>query len=161
MARNNPHSKSAKKTASRTGLTSKALLFTLPLAIPAALWSGQLRLPSALQHYLWPAPAQQVEVESPSTLELCPSHRYTTEIVSLDPLIIYINNFTSPEEARDLIKAGYLSNLQQKEPHLHITVNPSSKNLSSRTTPAAILKMRGEYRNQRRWNPTSHSSAAS
>ncbi|KAF2653345.1 hypothetical protein K491DRAFT_579128, partial [Lophiostoma macrostomum CBS 122681] len=34
------------------------------------------------------------------------AHRYTTEIVSLDPLVIYINNFTSLRDAEELIKAG-------------------------------------------------------
>ncbi|KAF2464088.1 uncharacterized protein BDR25DRAFT_243513, partial [Lindgomyces ingoldianus] len=36
----------------------------------------------------------------------CEAHKYTTEIVSLDPLVIYINNFTSTQEAENLIKAG-------------------------------------------------------
>ncbi|KAF2707478.1 hypothetical protein K504DRAFT_482892 [Pleomassaria siparia CBS 279.74] len=36
----------------------------------------------------------------------CESHQYTNEIVSLDPLVIYINNFTSFQEAEDLIRLG-------------------------------------------------------
>ncbi|KAF2636169.1 hypothetical protein P280DRAFT_410092, partial [Massarina eburnea CBS 473.64] len=36
----------------------------------------------------------------------CRTHKYSTEIVSLDPLVIYINNFTSFAEAEALIKLG-------------------------------------------------------
>ncbi|KAF2869459.1 hypothetical protein BDV95DRAFT_449150, partial [Massariosphaeria phaeospora] len=36
----------------------------------------------------------------------CEAHKYTSEIVSLDPLVIYINNFTSPAEAQELINIG-------------------------------------------------------
>lgn len=36
----------------------------------------------------------------------CSDHRYTTEIVSVDPLLIYINNFITPDEADDLLELG-------------------------------------------------------
>lgn len=39
---------------------------------------------------------------------VCEPHQYTTEIVSIDPLLIYINNFVSAEEADLLIAEGYL-----------------------------------------------------
>jgi prolyl 4-hydroxylase len=39
-------------------------------------------------------------------LAACPSHTYTTQIISLDPLVIYINNFTSLHEASSLIDIG-------------------------------------------------------
>ncbi|KAK2625983.1 hypothetical protein QTJ16_004245 [Diplocarpon rosae] len=35
---------------------------------------------------------------------LCPAHSYKTHILSLEPLIIYIENFLSPGESRHLIK---------------------------------------------------------
>lgn len=47
-----------------------------------------------------------IEPSSSSLLEACRAHSYTTEIVSLDPLMIYINNFTSPLEAEALIALG-------------------------------------------------------
>lgn len=39
-------------------------------------------------------------------LEACYRHSYTTQVVSLDPLMIYINNFTSVAEAEALIALG-------------------------------------------------------
>ncbi|CAI4212688.1 unnamed protein product [Parascedosporium putredinis] len=36
----------------------------------------------------------------------CPAHNYTTELISFDPLLIYIHNFVSPEEARLVMGAG-------------------------------------------------------
>lgn len=39
---------------------------------------------------------------------VCEPHQYTTEIVSIDPLLIYINNFVSDKEAVGLIATGYV-----------------------------------------------------
>ncbi|KAF2118297.1 hypothetical protein BDV96DRAFT_381915 [Lophiotrema nucula] len=95
---------------SQKSMMPKALLLALPLAIPVALFSTQI-LPSLFQTYL----SQQPLVAEPTiatpekeewSLEACEAHKYTSEIVSLDPLVIYINNFTSFQEAEDLIKAG-------------------------------------------------------
>ena len=36
----------------------------------------------------------------------CGSHRYSTEIISLDPLLIYIRDFISPNDIDGLLKAG-------------------------------------------------------
>jgi hypothetical protein len=36
----------------------------------------------------------------------CRAGEYTTELLSIDPPIIYINNFLSDDEARDLIRLG-------------------------------------------------------
>ncbi|KAK7191817.1 2OG-Fe(II)oxygenase family Oxidoreductase [Paraphaeosphaeria sporulosa] len=47
-----------------------------------------------------------INPSSPSLLTACRAHTYTTQIVSLDPLMIYINNFTSGAEAEALIKLG-------------------------------------------------------
>ncbi|KAK0101322.1 hypothetical protein ONS95_006498 [Cadophora gregata] len=42
---------------------------------------------------------------SPSSFE-CTNHQYTTEILSLEPPMIYLNNFITLEESRYLIKLG-------------------------------------------------------
>ncbi|KAF1840398.1 uncharacterized protein K460DRAFT_389938 [Cucurbitaria berberidis CBS 394.84] len=39
-------------------------------------------------------------------LRACEKHQYTSEIISLDPLVLYINNFTSSQEAEELIILG-------------------------------------------------------
>lgn len=87
-----------------------AAFFILPLLLPT-IWSGQLQqyLPPQLRTYFAPAKGAKetiVAPSEPSLLESCKTHSYTTEIVSLDPLVIYINNFTSPAEAEALIKLG-------------------------------------------------------
>ena len=100
---------------SGTELWALATLLALPLvltALTALLSRGTLQfLPAHLQTYLtkasFPDPANEtaaIEPVHPS----CESHKYTSEIVSLDPLVIYINNFTSFQEAEDLIKLGYV-----------------------------------------------------
>ena len=38
----------------------------------------------------------------------CPSHSYNTFVVSRQPLIIYIENFLSPEESKHLLDIRYL-----------------------------------------------------
>jgi prolyl 4-hydroxylase len=77
-------------------------------------------LPQALQTYLPPRFQAYVETTSKVTvsptaneqrnatqlLEACKTHQYTSEIVSLNPLLIYINNFTSAHEAEELITTG-------------------------------------------------------
>ncbi|ORY19441.1 hypothetical protein BCR34DRAFT_527723 [Clohesyomyces aquaticus] len=98
--------------AKMAGLKPKALFLALPLAIPAALWSSRVQqlLPQRLQTYLSAslpnlnsAVVNTVPDHEPHS---CEAHKYTTEIVSIDPLVIYINNFTTFQEAEDLIKAG-------------------------------------------------------
>lgn len=39
----------------------------------------------------------------------CPTHNYNTFVVSRQPLIIYIENFLSPEESKHLLDIRYLS----------------------------------------------------
>jgi prolyl 4-hydroxylase len=39
-------------------------------------------------------------------MEECLAHNYTTEILSIDPLLIYITNFVTPREATALLAAG-------------------------------------------------------
>jgi hypothetical protein len=98
------------------------LLILTPL-VANVLWSRHVQqwLVPALRPY-FPAQFQDVGLLNSETnnltdsngllspeqlLKKCDSHRYTTEIISLDPLVIYINNFTSTQEAEDLIELGY------------------------------------------------------
>lgn len=102
--------------------TNALILFSTPLLAVFALYLGfqqpllpvlRSHLPRRLDVYLparlWEATAA---VNSDGTLgpgdllKACESHQYTTEIISLDPLLIYINNFTSAQEAEELIKLG-------------------------------------------------------
>ncbi|KAH8602056.1 hypothetical protein B0O99DRAFT_680204 [Bisporella sp. PMI_857] len=55
---------------------------------------------------------------------ICAPHDYSTEIVSTDPLLIYINNFTTPLEIRHLIEAGS-PNLAPSEIYIHNRKVPS------------------------------------
>jgi prolyl 4-hydroxylase len=91
-----------------------AALLLLPLLLQA-LWYGTLYtyLPSQLLKYVpGAAPSQSpsktadVNPEDPALLSACKKHTYTTEIISLSPLVIYINNFTSAAEAESLIALG-------------------------------------------------------
>ncbi|CAI6277505.1 unnamed protein product [Periconia digitata] len=84
--------------------------FVLPFFLQA-IWSGQIQQwISPLLRTKISAPSQNatedIDPSSPSLLEACHTHTYNTEIVSLDPLLIYINNFTSSAEAEALIKLG-------------------------------------------------------
>ncbi|KAF2785501.1 hypothetical protein K505DRAFT_380848 [Melanomma pulvis-pyrius CBS 109.77] len=90
-----------------------AVFFALPLALTAltALFSGGVPklLPTRLQTYLSKATSQasaDLSVAPKTQYSSCEAHQYTSEIVSLDPLVIYINNFTSIQEAEELIKLG-------------------------------------------------------
>lgn len=42
----------------------------------------------------------------PSPPPTCPPHNYTTQLISLDPLLIYITSFLSPSESSHLITLG-------------------------------------------------------
>ncbi|KAI4907451.1 hypothetical protein J4E90_009480 [Alternaria incomplexa] len=105
-----------------TRSTSILLLLLLPLASFGFFYAGTQQallpvlhayLPKQLQSYLptsaWEATAtsQSQERQSlDSLVKACTKHQYTTEIISLDPLLIYINNFTSAREAEELIHLG-------------------------------------------------------
>jgi prolyl 4-hydroxylase len=72
-------------------------------------------LPNKLRAYLptavWEATTTSESQEPLNTeglVKVCSDHQYTTEIISLDPLLIYINNFTSAREAAELIRIGYV-----------------------------------------------------
>lgn len=89
------------------------LFLILPLAVSLALlsigFSGMV--PARIQAYFAQHEANEQKTVANATsletlMENCYTHEYTTEIISLDPLVIYINNFTSAEEAEELIKLG-------------------------------------------------------
>ncbi|KAI1381070.1 hypothetical protein F4677DRAFT_402034 [Hypoxylon crocopeplum] len=46
------------------------------------------------------------EVERPPSSFTCLPHTYTTEIVSIDPLLIYIDSFLAPAETEALLETG-------------------------------------------------------
>ncbi|KAK4178812.1 hypothetical protein QBC36DRAFT_366457 [Triangularia setosa] len=50
-----------------------------------------------------PAPLLSLFQTLPSTDQRCPEHTYTTHLISLDPLLIYISNFVSESESQSLI----------------------------------------------------------
>ncbi|KAH8732973.1 hypothetical protein GQ44DRAFT_13962 [Phaeosphaeriaceae sp. PMI808] len=116
-----PKTKSQSNSAASALSIAAFLLFILvPLTIPI-YWSDhfqqlqlilQTHLPNQLQIWL-PRLQQGVVVEnehiklSPEDLlTACEVHQYTSEIISLDPLVVYINNFTSSLEAEELINIG-------------------------------------------------------
>jgi prolyl 4-hydroxylase len=92
-------------------------LFALvPLALPF-YWTDrlvpllQLYIPQQLRGWL-PETLKEsrifpLESLSPEDLlRACSTHQCTSQIISLDPLVIYINNFTSILEAEELINIG-------------------------------------------------------
>jgi prolyl 4-hydroxylase len=91
------------------------LLFVLvPLVLPL-YWAGRLRLQSYIPHQLrrWLPEAlganitkETVQISPGDLVSACSTHQYTSQIISLDPLVIYINNFTSIPEAEELITIG-------------------------------------------------------
>ena len=86
------------------GALQQRILPVLQPYIPAQLGSY---LPQASQDI---HTAASTGVLSPDgLLEACEMQQYTTEIISLDPLLIYINNFTSAQEAEELINLGCVS----------------------------------------------------
>ncbi|KAL5427233.1 hypothetical protein PMIN04_001505 [Paraphaeosphaeria minitans] len=80
-------------------------LLTLPLLLQA-LYNTYLTPHLAPLHAPQNDSNTSLDPSSPSLLPACRAHTYTTQIVSLDPLMIYINNFTSSAEAEALIKLG-------------------------------------------------------
>jgi prolyl 4-hydroxylase len=80
-------------------------------------WAGRLR--PSLQSYIpqqfrgWLPEAlegnitkEAVQISPEDLVSACSTHQYTSQIISLDPLVIYINNFTSIPEAEELITIG-------------------------------------------------------
>lgn len=64
-------------------------------------------LPISLRTSLFPSSSSQA-TNNTTTDEpfVCRSQSYQTELVSLDPLVVYIHNFTSPSDTAGLLAAG-------------------------------------------------------
>jgi prolyl 4-hydroxylase len=88
----------------------------MPLVLPL-YWAGRLR--PSLQSYIpqqfrgWLPEAlegnitkENFQISPEDLVSACSTHQYTSQIISLDPLVIYINNFTSIPEAEELITIG-------------------------------------------------------
>ncbi|KAK3343594.1 hypothetical protein B0T25DRAFT_508513 [Lasiosphaeria hispida] len=72
--------------------------------ITAALHQHGVQLPFPISQ---PGPPPQPPSPPPTdTPTSCPPHAYTTQLISLDPLLIYITNFTTPAERTSLIATG-------------------------------------------------------
>lgn len=95
-------------------------VFSILLVIGAVLLAKfqEITLDDA-RTYLADVIAPQKDIASPNTVSprsslvnskaeesLCGPVEYTTELLNMDPLIIYINNFLSPKEVEGLLKAG-------------------------------------------------------
>ncbi|KFX93841.1 hypothetical protein O988_06609, partial [Pseudogymnoascus sp. VKM F-3808] len=85
-------------------MSSKTTQFTILTLITALLISNYDRTLSLLSPYLIASVCPLEPSEPP--MEECLAHNYTTEILSIDPLLIYITNFVTPREATALLAAG-------------------------------------------------------
>ncbi|KAK5658673.1 hypothetical protein OQA88_2069 [Cercophora sp. LCS_1] len=94
---------------------------TLSLAILLGAYLGphlQPTISTLIATYLHPPPRIASQ---------CPPHAYTTQIISLSPILIHISNFTSPNEATHLI--SHFSPLLEPSPII------SSSHLDTKNSP--------------------------
>jgi hypothetical protein len=89
------------------------LPFTLPMYWPNQLVpSLQTYIPPHLQQWFLrfkqtkSSGEEDIRLSPEAVLKACPMHQYTTSIISLSPLVVYISNFTSLPEAEELIDIG-------------------------------------------------------
>src|SRR6266511_4133610 len=77
-----------------------ALLAAISIALCPAQWKHRVK---SIAMSNWPQsdPSLSIEFE-------CSSQKYTTEILSLDPLVVYIRDFVSKEEIEELLELGYV-----------------------------------------------------
>ncbi|KAK0639134.1 hypothetical protein B0T16DRAFT_432057 [Cercophora newfieldiana] len=80
-----------------------------------------------------PSPSPSSPPSIPPTT--CPPHTYTTQIISLDPLLIYITNFLSPSESTHLIHLG--TPLLTPSPQIGHAATPQSRTSWSAPLPAS------------------------
>ncbi|KAI2642120.1 hypothetical protein GGS21DRAFT_501218 [Xylaria nigripes] len=81
-------------------LQSILALTTIAFCVVASPWLWDFMSP-LVSPYL-----PQIVPTSPDQPYECPPHHYTTEIVSLDPLLIYIEDFLRPAEIAELLEAS-------------------------------------------------------
>ncbi|KAL6711949.1 hypothetical protein ACN47E_002992 [Coniothyrium glycines] len=102
----------------------------------------QSSLPSKLQDYFRTTAGVDDSLNEVQKLDLhqvlkaCETHQYTSEIISLDPLVIYINNFTSAQEAEELINIG-----SPEFTESFISRSGTNQRVSGRTSSSAPLSM--------------------
>lgn len=90
---------------------NKALIISAIVAgtaylAPSAIGTIKAHLESISPHYFpWPYPPSRHSPPQPPPYH-CPQHNYTTQLISLDPLLIYITNFIPANEAALLMDLG-------------------------------------------------------
>ncbi|KFY85066.1 hypothetical protein V500_08722 [Pseudogymnoascus sp. VKM F-4518 (FW-2643)] len=115
-------------------MSSKTTQLGFLTLIAALLLSNYDRTLSLLSPYL-PATVPTFEPSSP-TFEDCMAHNYTTEILSIDPLLIYITSFVSPAESSVLLAAG--DPLFESS---QVTISGRDTTTSDRTSLSATLPL--------------------
>jgi len=101
--------------------STRAFLSSAILAVAIAVYFSGI----ATKYISWPL--SLFSSETPGFV--CKPHQYTTEIVSVDPLLLYINNFTSLLENTALVTAG-APHLKPSEIYLDNEKRPSSERTS-------------------------------
>jgi len=76
-------------------------------AASVALGASLAYLSPFMIQYLEPSLQYLLPTIKPAAEWSCSPNNYTTQLVSLDPLLIYIHNLVSPEEARRITHAGH------------------------------------------------------
>ncbi|KAM7219223.1 hypothetical protein V8F06_005392 [Rhypophila decipiens] len=85
-------------------MTNPSQLAVLSLTVALSAFFGPILLTSLSPHVQpW---IELLPVSWDSTPLQCAPHTYTTTLVSLSPLLIYIHNFVSPSESRALVDLG-------------------------------------------------------
>ncbi|KAI1341703.1 hypothetical protein F5Y15DRAFT_430930 [Xylariaceae sp. FL0016] len=84
---------------------STVLKITLVAFMAPYIYSILSPLVSSFLHMSSRSRSSSDEEDAASTT-VCRPHHYTTELISLDPLLIYIENFLRPSEITELLEAG-------------------------------------------------------
>ena len=75
-------------------------------AVSIALGASLASLAPLLTAHLGPSIQRLLPTSTPAAAWTCSPGRYTTQLVSLDPLLIYIHNLVSADEAGRIVRAG-------------------------------------------------------
>ncbi|KAM7206389.1 hypothetical protein V8F20_002738 [Naviculisporaceae sp. PSN 640] len=85
-------------------MTNPLQLATLSLTVALSAYFGPILFASLAPHIQpW---FDLLPISQGSTSLQCAPHSYTTTLISLSPLVIYIHNFISPAEASALVELG-------------------------------------------------------
>lgn len=97
----------AKKSAAKSAVNKTQARVSIGVAILCALLAVLLLGPaSKLLIHSSPSPPPLPQVNSSSSDLQCEDQSYKTEIISLDPLVIYIRDFITKSEIDNIVKAG-------------------------------------------------------